>query len=268
MHPTLPIRLCVLALALSAFAATGAFAAKTSAVPTDVGIQIEMTAPDHATIHSVQTWNGSAAHDMRQSLDAYFGTGSGDLSADEVMQIENASEADLANHTLPFVRFGGQEPMVLSAQVRLVDAAGAVSSTGPMSVDHLIEVAVPPTADGNGTLEVDSRWNGTMSFSPPPGYVVTSSPQGAAYRFDGPISSEGSLSLSYGPEEATPATAEPTPEGNATPTSEPQESAAPTRESAEPTGPTREVPTSGSMLVAITLGIAALWLARHQTYRR
>lgn len=264
MHTTPLIRLSVL-VALLGLISAGA-TAKT-ADPTDVTIDVEMPSPERATIHSLQAWNGSAARDMRQSLDAYFGTASGDLSAEEVGKIENASEHDLTNHTLPFVRFNGQEPMVLSAEVRLVDAAGMVDSAQSLSVEHVIEVAVPPSADGNGTVEVDSRWNGTMSFVPPEGHVVTSSPDGAVYRFDGPISSDVALSLSYGPEDtaATPTT----PTGNETPTpDDDEERAAPTRSAEESTEPTREIPSSASALVAVTLGIAALWFARQQNLRR
>lgn len=263
MHTTPLIRLSVL-VALLGLISAGA-TAKT-ADPTDVTIDVEMPSPERATIHSLQAWNGSAARDMRQSLDAYFGTASGDLSAEEVGKIENASEHDLTNHTLPFVRFNGQEPTVLSAQVRLVDAAGMVDSAQSLSVEHVIEVAVAPTAEGNGTLDVESRWNGTMTFAPPEGYVVTSSPDGAVYRFEGPISSDVALSLGYGPEDASAAPTTPT--GNETPTREDEGRVSSTPTVEESTGPTREIPSSASALVALTLGIAALWLARHQTLRR
>lgn len=245
------ILVACLAILLFAAPAVGAATppAKAPANPDHVEVALSVSGPDLVRWRSVQTWEGSNARDMRQSLDAYFGLANKVLDAVEVDHIETASERDLANATLPFLSMGGVAPNITAADVEIEGAEGTVESIATLSIVHVVEARVPVTEAGMRVV-ANTPWNGTLSLRPPEGLVILEGGTGDVANV--PLVAGRDAIVSFGPA---------LPPDVATP--EPQTSASPAETSAP-----QNVPGPTFALTGLAAALAAMWVAAGRGQRR
>lgn len=136
-------------------------------------VEFTLVSPEEATVTVRQEWQGQKAHSMRQSLDAFFGAGDGNLTADEVDRIERASEDDVRNRTLPLFFMDGNPMNVTEVRLEIENASGPVSSTQPLTMQHELRLAIQAAPDAQEyTLRVSPLWPGEIRVTAPAGWHI------------------------------------------------------------------------------------------------
>lgn len=159
------------AVALAIAAMPSASAANGVATRGDLLIEIESPERAHATVE--QHWEGEDARGLRQSLDVFFGAGDGQLTAGEVDNIVFATQEDMRGGTIPYFAIDGNGARVANVSLTLTDAPGSAESTAPITMRHVIELALTPGAGPEHTLTILPLWNGTLTVRTPEGWTVS-----------------------------------------------------------------------------------------------
>lgn len=241
--------------------------ADASAAPSTMELDVRLT-NDTALLLVEQTWVGKSAKDMRQSLDVFFGAADGNLEAHELDAISRATEKDMRNKTVSWLRIDGTSPTIQDVAVSFQDAAGRATDLTSVTMTHEIQATLPaPSTSSERRVDLSPRWNGTLAITAPPGFVVTTgnASETPAAVATVPFVAGSPVSLTVQPRESvsTPTPVAPTTDGatngtgasndtNATPT--PEESAGGGRAASRIPGPAVALALGAVALAALALG--------------
>ncbi|MEA3200716.1 MAG: hypothetical protein QOE90_2144 [Thermoplasmata archaeon] len=247
----------LLALLALACASPALAATKESGIADSATLDVTITDATHATLRLSQTWEGTRAADMRQSLDAYFGNGDGRLSPDEVAKVTAAASHDLVNQTYPGILIDGQPSRVETASVT-IDGTDTNDTNVALVLHHDVGLAIAMAGADNHTFALTPLWNGTYTLRLPAGLSFG---DGSGTQTGG-LGAGTQLVSTFGvasqaPAPATPASA-PTPSSAAAPTPTPQEVSG-------PSPPKHRVPAPSAVaLLGAIAGAAALAARRRR----
>lgn len=169
----LSISLLVLIAAASVGAVAQAEEPKPRAVPASVEVDMQFDATGGLQTFVQQTWSGEDARRMRQSLDAFFGTGDGTLTPTELDRLSQATEADMRGKSLDWLTLQGQNFTIHNVTVTFGNASGPVNSTLPLTTTHVLQLGASNTSVTDGAqLMLRPIWSGNLSLVPPEGLVA------------------------------------------------------------------------------------------------